>query len=276
MLFLETSQLPIKYIIASRRILYLQNILKRHEDELIKRVYYAMRYSPLKGDWSNTVFEDMQSIGLNESEEVISQMSKTAFKTIVKSKMRQHVLKELNTIKLGHNKVNCIQHSSLKVPQKYLTSNKFTNKQKSLLFNLRCTSQSEFLSNFSSSNQTIPCKICQGYEDSQEHAILCEKLRDSLPIMNRQLLEQVKYSDLCSNIHDQLRITIVYQLFIDARERIRDTPRVGLPGHSSGPRDVLQYMSLRNYIIIIQGVKNKLIVQHPAHFWPFLRAPAEN
>ena len=152
--------------------------------------------------------------------------------------MRQHVLKELNTIKLGHNKVNCIEHSSLKVPQKYLTSNKFTNKQKSLLFNLRCKSQSEFLSNFSSSNQTIPCKICQGYEDSQEDAILCEKLRDSLPIMNRQLLEQVKYSDLFSNIHDQLRITIVYQLLIEARERIRDTPRVGLPGHSSGPRDV--------------------------------------
>ena len=224
MLFLETSQLPIKYITASRRILYLQNILKRHEDELIKRVYYAMRTSPLKRDWSNTVIENMQNIGLDLSEGGISQISKIAFKTIVKSKMRQYVLNELNTIKLGHNKVNRIEHSSLKVPQKYLTSNKFTNKQKSLLFNLRCKSQSEFLRNFSSSNQTIPCKICQGYEDSQEHAILCEKLRDSLPILNRQLLEEVNYSDLFSNIHNQLRITNVYQLLIDARERIRDTP----------------------------------------------------
>ena len=80
---------------------------------------------------------------------------------------------------------------------------------------------------------------CQGYEDSQEYVILCENLRDSLPIVNRQLLEEVKYSDLFSNIHDQLCITNAYQLLIEARERIRDTrPRVGLPGHSSGPHDV--------------------------------------
>ena len=64
--------------------------------------------------------EDMQNIGLDLSEEGISQISKIAFKTIVKSKMRQHVLNELNTIKLGHNKVNCIEHSSLKVPQNTL------------------------------------------------------------------------------------------------------------------------------------------------------------
>ena len=80
---------------------------------------------------------------------------------------------------------------------------------------------------------------CQGHEDYQEYVILCEKLRDSLPIVNRQLLEEVKYSYFFSNIHDQLRITNVYQLLIEARERIRDTrPRVGLPGHSSGPHDV--------------------------------------
>ena len=27
--------------------------------------------------------------------------------------------------------------------------------------------------------------------------------------------------------------------------------------------------------LFIQGVKKEFIVQHPAHFWPFLRAPAE-
>ena len=27
--------------------------------------------------------------------------------------------------------------------------------------------------------------------------------------------------------------------------------------------------------LFVQGVKYKFIVQHPEHFWPFLRAPAE-
>ena len=51
------------------------------------------------------MFEDMERISLIIREEEISQMSKTDLKTIVKTKMRRHVLDELNTIKGGHNKV---------------------------------------------------------------------------------------------------------------------------------------------------------------------------
>ena len=68
-----------------RRILYLQNILKRHEDELVKRVYSAMKNHPLKGDWSNTIIEDMEQISLTSIEEEIFQMNKISFKTIVKN-----------------------------------------------------------------------------------------------------------------------------------------------------------------------------------------------
>ena len=118
MLFLETSQLPITNIIALRRILYLQNILIRRGDELVKRVYCAMKSSPLKGDWCSIVAQDMYNIGLNFSDEEIGRMSKTAFKTIVKKKMRQHVLDELNTIKSGHTKVKYSVYSDLKISQK--------------------------------------------------------------------------------------------------------------------------------------------------------------
>ena len=58
-----------------------------------------------------------------------------------------------------------------------------------------------------------------------------------MTIENRQLLEDVKYSDLFSNVNDQLLITDVFQAIIDTREKIRDTPRESLPGLSSGPRD---------------------------------------
>ena len=56
---------------------------------------------------------------------------------------------------------------------------------------------------------------------------------------NRQLLEGAVYSDLFSNVDDQLRITEAFQVIIATREKLRDTPRAGLPGHRSGPRDVL-------------------------------------
>ena len=151
--------------------------------------------------------------------------------------MRQHVLDELNTIKSGHTKVKDIVHSNLKIPQRYLTSSNISNTQKSLLFNLRCKSHNEFLSNFSSSSETIPCKICLKYEDTQEHALFCEKLKQHLAIENIELMEEIKYSDLFSNESDQCRIAEVFQVIIQTREKLQATPP-GLPGHSSGPRDV--------------------------------------
>ena len=109
--------------------------------------------------------------------------------------------------------------------------------KKSLLFNLRCKNQHEFLSNFSSSTQTIPCKICLKYEDTQEHALFCEKLYLYLSMETKELLKNVKYSDLFGNESDQLKISEAFQAIIDAREKLQATPP-GLPGHSSGQRDV--------------------------------------
>ena len=94
----------------------------------------------------------------------------------------------------------------------------------SLLFNIRCKSQNEFLSNFSSSTEIIPCKICQKHHDTQEHALFCENLKLYMTIQNGQLVEDVKYSYLFSKVVDQLLITDVFQTIIDTREKIRDTP----------------------------------------------------
>ena len=47
MLYLETAQLPVENIISVRRLLYLKTILDRHESELIRQVYFAMKHDPL-------------------------------------------------------------------------------------------------------------------------------------------------------------------------------------------------------------------------------------
>ena len=50
-LYLELGQVPIRYILATRRILYLQTILHREPDELIHRVYIAQKDDPSDGDF---------------------------------------------------------------------------------------------------------------------------------------------------------------------------------------------------------------------------------
>ena len=71
MLYLETAQLPVKNQISVRRLLYLKTILDKHESELIRQVYCAMKEDPVKGDWIHLVKKDMREIYLNMSDEDI-------------------------------------------------------------------------------------------------------------------------------------------------------------------------------------------------------------
>ena len=60
LLYLETGTIPIRYIIKQRRLSYLRNILKRNNNELIKRVYDAQKRRPVKDDWFVTVSDDLK------------------------------------------------------------------------------------------------------------------------------------------------------------------------------------------------------------------------
>ena len=89
MLYLETRQIPVKIIISIRRILYLHNILNRHEDQLVRRIYSAMKESPVKGDWIVMVKDDISSLNMTFSDDDISAMGKIDFKVLVKRNMRE-------------------------------------------------------------------------------------------------------------------------------------------------------------------------------------------
>ena len=122
MLYLETSQVPVKDVISVKRLLYLQEILTRPTSELILQIYTAMKENTLKDDWIHLIYEDMNKFNINLSDEQISLLRKQDFKKIVKSKMRKTVFIELENIKQGHSKVRDIQHYGLKYPKPYLSS----------------------------------------------------------------------------------------------------------------------------------------------------------
>ena len=50
-LHLETGLMPLKYIILNRRLMYLLNILKRPEDNLIRKICETQKINPNKGDF---------------------------------------------------------------------------------------------------------------------------------------------------------------------------------------------------------------------------------
>ena len=134
-LYLETGQVPVRYILACRRILYLQTILHRSDEELIKRVYLAQRADTTDGDFCQLVDDDMRLLDLQLTDIQIGSISSFDLKKLVKVKARQASFKYLMDIKETKTKMDNISYMNSFLPQSYLLS--MTREQSSLMVALR-------------------------------------------------------------------------------------------------------------------------------------------
>ena len=138
----------------------------------------------------------------------------------------------LESIKQGHSKVRDIQHYGQKYPQPFLTTALFNNKQTSLLFNLRSSCVNEFKANFFTST----CSLCYLNSDTQEHATVCLSMRNLIAHEHVALLNSVTYSDIFSDIQKHFKVTQVFELMIQTREKLRAPPSIpAYTGMSTGP-----------------------------------------
>ena len=90
-LHLETGSLPIRFVIANRRLVYYFNILSKPQNELILRVFKAQMKSPTKGDFFLTVGKDFELIGEkmeSYNETIIKNMKLSVYKKLMKNKVR--------------------------------------------------------------------------------------------------------------------------------------------------------------------------------------------
>ena len=158
----------------------------------------------------------------------MKKLTKSQFKLIVKAKIRQHVFKEQEAIKMDHSKVKDIVHLNLNDPQEYLRSSSISNRKSSLLHNLGCKSVNEFKSNFQHSDQHFPCFICRVCDDTQEHALLCKDLRRHIENAHETLDTNVQYVDLFGSVQDQLRITQAYTIIIKIQKKLRNKAYLGI------------------------------------------------
>ena len=84
-LYLETGALPLRWIIAKRRISLLKHIMERREDDLLKRVFLAQ-----KEDFVRIVEKYLKELGVIFEQATSNSMSKDQLKTLLK-KMQQMI-----------------------------------------------------------------------------------------------------------------------------------------------------------------------------------------
>ena len=84
--YIETAKIPIRFIISKHRLMYLWNILKQSENELIRKVFNVQKICQTKGDWYLTVESEREKYDIGLSDEEICNLSKNRFKNIVNKK----------------------------------------------------------------------------------------------------------------------------------------------------------------------------------------------
>ena len=76
-------------------MIYLKTILDRHDEEIIKKVYIAMRENPLKNDWYHLVKTNFEKVNLTLDEQKILEANMVQYKCEMKKAVWKYFFKVL-------------------------------------------------------------------------------------------------------------------------------------------------------------------------------------
>ena len=208
-IYLELSVLPIPYVLSVRRMLYLQTILKRHEDEITRKVYLCQKSSPVPGDWCHLISEDFEKMNIHMSDDMITQMHETEYKKLIKRNVYETAFNELQQLKESHSKVRDNSYTDLQHMQPYFSNRRLSNKQMSIMFALRSKTIRNIRANFPKMFSSLLCPLCKSFEDTQEHVLLCSVLLNILPCANH-----IEYGHMRGTADQQTDFLRVYKGYL--------------------------------------------------------------
>ena len=116
-LYLEAGVMPIRFILSSRRIMFLQTILKRNHEELTRKVYEQQKINATKGDFYLLVKEDFEMIEKDMNEDEISGTNAKAFKSEIKKKVK---IAAFQYLQQSHSKVMNIVYTKVHAESHFL------------------------------------------------------------------------------------------------------------------------------------------------------------
>ena len=207
MFFLELGCIPLREIIAEKRIGFLHYILNEDKESMVYKFFKTQMEQRTKKDWVTAVLKDLENLNIKLEMEQIKMMKKSSFMGIIKDKIRAKTFKNMEKIKQNHTKVKNIQHKEMKI-QKYLLPNscKMSKEEAQIIFKLRCRAV-KVKDNIKGMYDDIKCRACGIEEETQEHIIIhCKMLNNNKGDMN------IKYEKLFNGkVNDKLMIAKIFK-----------------------------------------------------------------
>ena len=219
MLYLELGVSPIRNIIRSRRLIFLQYILQEEKNSLIYKFLKAQMDNSVTNDWCLTVAQDMEVFKLGVQVEEIETMSEAKFKALVKEKEKEATLEYLNSEKISknHTKVMHIMHSELAM-QDYLKPNTSTIEESKFTFLARSRMldvRNNFKGQYTHTDTLCPLGCLD--EDTQQHLLVCDELNETHSVVS----EVPVYEHLfCDTLEKKLNIARILKSQLKKRKKL--------------------------------------------------------
>ena len=208
-LYLEVGQIPARFEIQKRRLLYLKYLLQQDEKSILFKFIILQIQQPSKGDFVTTCKSDLDFLTITESFDEIKLMTKKKFSKILKQRTRQNALKYL--IEKQNKKGKEIQYSDMRMSEYLLPSNQeLTINGKRKLFAVR-NGMIDIPSNFPNTNVKPIC--------------ICGQTENLIHIYNCKLLGKTKKEEFfekifTGSIRQQLKVFNQLEENLEKREQI--------------------------------------------------------
>ena len=198
--------------------MYLWKILHVEKKELIYRVYQSQKVKSHPGDWIRMLDKDRETLFLDITDKEIENLSKFKFKRIIKMKVEEFALREMNLIKVKRRKSDYLHSSSFETA-KYLLDERFSKLEAQLLFKLRSKTLNLKM-NFPSQHSNLMCKVCKLFPESQSHLLQCPQIVEKLQLLS--LNKKIDENHIYGNVEKQEVIVKLYMQIMKIRSELLD------------------------------------------------------
>ena len=189
--YLEFGLLSFRHLIMIKPLMY-HHIITRDNNETIKEIYMKQKESNTKGDWFRMLMKDFEFIGVEMDEEAIKNTSKEVYYKDIKKKVKVGAFKYFIQIKeKSKKKMQHISYTNITL-QDYMHMQKFSLKEKKLLFSLRSSCYPARM-NFKKMNRlSLTCSLKCNTEETQFHIFQsCRPILEKLGVSEVPQLSQI-------------------------------------------------------------------------------------
>ena len=210
LLYLESGQIPVRFIVQKQKLLYLFDILQRDNESLLFNFLKAQEENPIKGDWTTEVKDLLKSLDLKWSFDDIKILTKQKFKKIIDVAINKSAIKYLK--RKIKTKGNEIFYSDYPEIQDYLMPyDSLTLDMKRKMFKFR-TRMNLIPANFSSTNWELRCEKPCSENLTNEHIYNCKILNEKEEneiqyknIFNGTIFEKIKAMNLMNQKYEKMK-----------------------------------------------------------------------